>query len=112
MAPSPSTPSRQQRLGNAVHDQVGIAADGRGEVRVRGRGQRKMALVDLGVAGLPKRAQHQVAQNPLLGLALDARGQLLIHARRDGNIFRHLVHARIAAAAVAHRAVRRGSGCA
>ena len=90
----------EQRLGDAMDDQVGIAADGRSEVGVGGRGQRKVAFVDLGVAGLAERAQHQVAEDALLGLALDARGQLLIHARRDGNVFRDLVHARIAAAAM------------
>ena len=83
-----------------MNDQVGVAADGRGEVGVRGRGQRKVAFVDLGIAGLLERAQHQVAQNPLLRLAFDFGGQFLIHARRDGNIFGHLVLARAAAAAV------------
>ena len=70
----------QQRLRDAVHDEVGIAADGRGEVRVGGRGQREVAFVDLGVARLRERAQHQVAENALFRLAFDARGQLLIHA--------------------------------
>ena len=89
----------EQRFGDAVHDEVGIAADGRGEVRVGGRGQGEVALVDLGVARLAERAQHQVTEDALFGLALDARGELLIHARRDGDVFGHFVLARIAAAA-------------
>src|ERR1017187_8438486 len=90
----------EQRLGDAMHNQVGVAADRRGEVRVAGRGQRKMALVDLGVASLLERTQHQVAQNPLLWLALDLRRQLLVHAWRDRNVFGYLVHPRIAPAAL------------
>ena len=102
----------QQRLGDAMHNQVGIAADGRGEVRVGGRGQRKVAFVDLRVARLLERAQHQVAQNPLLRLALDLGGQLLIHARRHRNVFGHLVRADDCGRCVARRGGRRASGCA
>ena len=100
IAPSPRHAFAEQRFGNAVDDEVGIAADGRGEVRVGGRGQGEVAFVDLRVARLPQRAQHQVAEDALFRLAFDARGQLLIHARRDGNVFGDFVHARIAPAAV------------
>jgi len=48
---------------------------GRSEVRVARRSQRKVAFVDLGVARLLERAQHQVTENPFLGLALDLRGK-------------------------------------
>ena len=41
--------------------QVGIAADGRGEVGVAGGGQGEVAVVDLRVARLLERAQHEVA---------------------------------------------------
>ena len=99
---------REQRLGNAMDDQVGIAANGRGEVRITGRGQSKMALVDLRVARLLERAQHQVAENPLLGLAFDVRGQLLIHARRDRNVFGDLMHPGIAPGALRVAAVAAG----
>ena len=60
-----------EALQDAVHDQVGIAADGRGEVGVARRGQREVALVLLAVSGLLERAQHQVAEDALFGLALD-----------------------------------------
>ena len=71
-----------------------------GEMRVGRSGQREVAFVDLGVARLRERAQHQVAQDALFRLALNARGELLIHARRNGDVFRDFVLARIAAAAV------------
>ena len=90
----------EQRLRDAVHDEVGIAANGRGEVGVGGRGEGEVALVDFGVAGLRERAQHEVAEDALFRLALNARGELLIHARRDGDVFRHFVLAGIAALAV------------
>ena len=83
----------EQGFHDAVDDQIRVAADRRGKVRVAGRGQGKMAFVRLGVAGLTQRAKHEIAQNSLLGLALDARGQLLIHARSDGDIFGDLMGA-------------------
>ena len=64
----------KQALRNAVHDEVGIAPDGRSEMRVGGRGEGEVALIDLGVARLAERAQHEIAENALFGLALDARG--------------------------------------
>ena len=42
----------EQGLGDAVDDEIGIAADGRGEVRVAGRGEGEVSLVFLAVAGL------------------------------------------------------------
>ena len=98
----------EQRLGDAVHDEVGIAADGRSEVGVGGRGQCEVAFVDLGVARLRERAQHEITQDALFRLAFDARGELLIHARRDGDVFRHFVLARIAAAAMRIAALAAG----
>ena len=83
----------EQSFRDAVHDEVGIAADGRGEVSVGGRGQGEVALVDLGIARLRERAQHEVTEDALFRLAFDARGQFLIHARRDGDVFRHFVGA-------------------
>ena len=90
----------EQRFGDAVDDEVGIAADGRGEVGVGGRGEGEVAFVDLGVARLAERAQHEVAEDALFRLALNARGELLIHAGRDGDVFGHFVLAGIAALAV------------
>ena len=100
--------AREQRLGDAMDDEVGIAADGRSEVGVAGSGQGKVAFVDLGVARLLERAQHQVAENPLFRLAFDSGGQLLIHARRDGNVFSHFVRAGVAAGALRIAAVAAG----
>ena len=71
------------RAQHAMHDQIGIAANGRREVRVAGRGQREVALIAIAVAGLFERSQHQVAQDALLGFAFDLRDQLLIIARRE-----------------------------
>ena len=102
----------QQRLGDAVDDEVGIAADGRSEVGISGRGEGEVAFVDLGVARLRERTQHEVAQDALLGLAFNARGQLLIHARRDGDVLWHLVLAGIAAAGRATRGALHGFGLA
>src|ERR1700733_10963454 len=86
----------KQRLANAMHDQVRIAPDRRSEMRVARRSQRKMALVDLRVARLLERAQHQVTQDPLLRLACNPRRELLIHPRRHRHVFRHLIRPRIA----------------
>ena len=54
-----------------------------------GRRQREVAFVDLRVARLLQRAQHQVRQDALLRLARDLLRQLLIHARRDVHLFRN-----------------------
>src|SRR3982751_3295357 len=67
----------------AVHDQVGIAADGRREVGVRLGGEREVPHVLCAVPRLLERAQHEEAENALLGLAFDFRDQLLVHARRE-----------------------------
>ena len=68
---------------DAVDEQVGIAADGRGEVGVAGGGEGKVAVVDFGIARLLERAQHEVADDALLGLAGDFGGELLVHGRGD-----------------------------
>jgi hypothetical protein len=106
--PAAGDAGAEQRFRDAVHDEVGIAADGRGEVGVGGRGQGEVAFVDLGVARLAERAQHEVAEDALFRLALDARGELLIHARRDGDVFGDFVLAGVAAAGRASRGARRG----
>ncbi len=79
----------EQSFRDAVHDEVGIAANGRGEMGVGGRGQGEVAFVDLGVSRLGERAQHEVTEDALFRLAFDARGEFLIHARRDGDVFWH-----------------------
>ena len=55
----------------AVHHEVGIAADGAREVRVHVGGQAEVAEVLLVIAREPHRAQEQVRDELLLGLALD-----------------------------------------
>ena len=67
----------------AVDDQVRIAADGRGEVAVVGSGERVVAAALLAVDGLALGAQQQVAQEALLGLALDRAEDLLKRRGRD-----------------------------
>src|SRR5579859_1496969 len=90
----------QQRLGDAMNDEIGVAADGRGEMRIGGCGEREVALINLGVARLAKRAKHEVAENPFLWLAFNACGKPLIHLRRNGDIFGHFVSADLAATAL------------
>src|ERR1035437_2081550 len=86
----------------AVHHQVRIAADGRGEVRIGFGGQGEVADVFRAVARLPQGAQHQVAENPLLGLAFDFGHQPLVVARGDaeGRIRHHDFAALLAAVAM------------
>ena len=91
-----------------MHDQVRIAADGRGEVRVAGRGQSEVAFVLLRIAGLLERAQHQVGEDALLGCSADAADEALVHLRRDGDALGDLMllrRARVAAARAALAAV-------
>src|SRR6202022_2045948 len=78
-------------LGDAVHNKVRVAAGGRREVGVAGRGQSEVALVLFAVARLAQRTEHKVAQDALLPLPGDLERQLLIHARGDGYIFRDLI---------------------
>ena len=88
-----------------VNHQVGIAADGRGEVRVRLGRQREVAGVVRAVARLLERAQHQVTEDALLGLAFDLGHQPLVVARGDGNarVRHHDLLAPLAAVAVRDR---------
>ena len=90
---------------NSMHDQVGIAADRRSEVRVTWRRQREVADVLFRVASLLERAQHQVTQDALFRFACDFGGQLLIHAGSDVNIFRNFDGARLFAGAARGAAV-------
>ncbi len=73
----------QHRFQNSMDYQVGIAADGRGEMRVTWCRQREVAEIFFRVARLLERAQHQVTQDALFRLARDFGGQLLVHARSD-----------------------------
>ncbi len=76
----------EDALEDAMDEEVGKAADGRGEVGVAGGGEGKVAVVDLGVARLFERAQHEIAEDALLGLASDFGGELLIHGGSDGDL--------------------------
>ena len=79
----------QDGLDDAVHQQVGVAPDGAGEVRVGLEGQAEVAAVDGGVDGLAHRAQqHHVdllGVGALLGGLGDAlelvRAGLIAHAQ-------------------------------
>ena len=103
--PWPLTSGMEQGFGDAVDDEVGVAADGRGEVGVAGRGEGEVAFVLLAVAGLLERAQHEVGEDALFGLAGDFGGEVLVHARGDGDGFGDFVLARIRAAASAFAAL-------
>src|SRR5579859_2398808 len=89
----------KNRFSDAVHDQVGIAADGRREMGVAGRGQRKVAFVLFAVARLAQRTEHEVGKDPLLRLAGYLERQLLIHARGHGDILCDLILSRLLTAA-------------
>src|SRR5581483_5705657 len=86
---------------NAVNNQIRVAANGRGKVRVGRRCQREMPFVLFRVARLLERAQHQVRKNALFRLARNLLCELLVHARRDVYLFGNLMLARIASAAMA-----------
>ncbi len=55
-------------------------------MRVAGGGQREVADVQVAIARLLERAQHQIAQDALLGLALDLGDELLIIARSEQRV--------------------------
>jgi hypothetical protein len=82
-----------------MHDQVGIAADRRGEVRVTGSCQREVAHVLFRVAGLLERTQHQITEDAFFRLARDLGRQLLIHAGRYVDILGNFNRARLFAGA-------------
>ena len=70
----------QERTENAMHHEIGIAANGRSEMRVTGRGQGEMTAILGAVARLFKGPQHEVAEDSLFGFAFDLRNQLLVVA--------------------------------
>ncbi len=75
----------------AVDDQVRVAADGRGEVRVAGAGECEVAFVFLAVAGLLERAQHEEGEDALLRSAGDFGREALVHLRGHGDLLGHVV---------------------
>ena len=97
--PVPLSPGGQDRLGDAVDDEVRVAADGRSKVRIARRRQRKVAFVLLAVTRLAQRTKHEMGEDALLGLARYLERQLLIHARGYGDIFGDLILARLVAPA-------------
>src|SRR5258708_17494474 len=85
----------KDRFGYAVHDEVGVAADGRGEVGVAGRGQGEMAFVLFAVARLAQGTEHEVGKDALLWLAGYLERQLLIHAGGNGDVCGNRILARL-----------------
>ena len=71
LAPRLVDPAAAVRAQQTVHDQVGIPANRRGEVRVAGRRQAEMAPVLRGIARLLHGLEHQERHRPLLGRAGD-----------------------------------------
>ncbi len=62
---------RKHILQNPMHHQIGVAANGRGEVRIMIEGKSVMSDVLRGVYGLGHAANGEVLQNILLRFALD-----------------------------------------
>ena len=76
--------ARRKRLAQqTVHDEVRIAANRRGEVRVVARGQAEVAEAHVAVARLLHRAQRDRADDALFRLALDLLEHLLDVHRLD-----------------------------
>ena len=63
----------------AVDDEVGVAADGAGEVGVGGAGEGEVAFVFFAVAGLLERAQHEEGEDAFLRGAGNFGGEALVH---------------------------------
>src|SRR6185312_3830787 len=61
-----------------------------GEMRVSIRGQGEVAFIELRIARLLERTQHQERQHALFRLAGDLLHQLLVHARGYVDFFRQL----------------------
>ena len=69
----PSAPKFRGADQPAMHDQVGVAADRRGEVRVAAEVQSEVAVVLRRIFGLRLRAQHHLVDELLDVLAFDLR---------------------------------------
>ncbi len=104
----------ERPLQNAMNDEVGISANGRGEMRVLIEAEGEMAERLGGVASLLERTQHKVGDDAFFGFADDLFNQALIVLRRDAQFAareRHL-HAALAAVTVRVRTAgfrRRGN---
>ncbi len=68
-----------------MNDQVGIAANGRSEMRVLVKAKSEVAERFGGVAGLLEGTQHQIGKDAFFGLAGKFFDQPLIMLRRDGD---------------------------
>ncbi len=68
---------------DAMHDEVGIAADGRREMGVFLDGESEVPQCVGGVARLLERAQHQVGKDALFGFSGDFFGEPLVVLRED-----------------------------
>src|SRR5580692_10478332 len=74
---------RERPFQNAMDDEVGIASDGRSEMRIFIEAQSEMAERLRRVAGLLERAKHQVGDDAFLRLAGKLRQQALVMLRGD-----------------------------
>ena len=72
----------QLRLQQAVHDEVGVAADRRGEVAVRLARQAEVGREEVDVAGALERAQQQRVDEQLLRAVVRERDDALERRRR------------------------------
>ena len=68
----PSLPSLQRADQSAMHDEIGIAADRRGEMRVAAQIEAEMAEILRRIFGLRLRAQHHFIDQPFDIAALHA----------------------------------------
>src|SRR5919108_1169997 len=79
---------RERPFQDAMDDEVRIAADGRSKMRVLVESKGKVAERIGGVACLLKRAQHEIREDALFGLAGDFSNEPLIMLRCDAQIAR------------------------
>src|SRR5437868_1634942 len=77
---------RERPLQRAMNDKVGVAADGRSEMRVLVEAQREVAERIRGVASLFEGTQHEVRDDALLGLAGKFANEALVVLRCDAQI--------------------------
>ena len=68
----PARPKAERADQGAMHDEVGVAADRRSEMRVAAQVEAEMAVVFMGIFGLRLRAQHDFVDQRLCRLTLDA----------------------------------------
>src|SRR5271170_3253802 len=75
-----------------MNNQIGIAANGRGEVRVAWRGEGEVAGVHVAITRLFQRPQHEVTEDSFLWPPGDPGDQFLIVSRGNAEVFARQHH--------------------